>query len=485
MSAQNEGIKSPEPRSETVLVVDLDGTLMRTDMLFETFWAALSIRWQNLLAALRVLPEGRAPLKRKLGELGSVDVAGLPINRDVLAYVQRWHDEGGRTALVSAADQKLVAQVAEHLGLFDEVHGSDGTLNLKGAKKAAFLSERFPGGFSYMGDSHADYAIWEKATHAVTIDVPRSLRARVDGLPVEAEHLTTRRPLAEAALHAMRPHQYLKNVLIFLPLIAAHRLDAMTLMQAALAFVAYSLVASSVYLLNDLLDLTADRAHPRKRERPLASGALPLSWGTAMAPMLLIAGVLFSLPLGPDFLAVMGIYYFVTTAYSFALKRRLVLDICTLASLYTLRIIAGGVATGISLSVWLLAFSMFFFFSMAAVKRQTELVSRVTEGEETMQGRGYTSGDLPLVANMAVASGYVSVLVMALYLNSPAVTLLYSSTAPLWGICLILLYWISRMVLLAHRGEMHDDPVVFAARDRVSILCAGLILGLAVAGTVL
>lgn len=465
-----------------LLVVDLDGTLIRTDMLYETFWAALSKHWLNIVAVLRALLEGRARLKRSLEGLGPLDVAALPYNEEVLVYVRRWRDEGGRAVLISATDHRLVERIADHLGLFDAAYGSDGAVNLKGPFKAAFLSEHFPEGFTYVGDSDSDYAIWEKARQAVTVDAPRALRSRVDALTIRSEHLTTRGSLVGPLFRAIRPHQWLKNVLIFMPLLAAHQFDPATIGKAALAFVAYSLVASSVYLLNDLLDLAADRSHPRKRERPFASGALPLAWGTALAPGLLVAGGIVSLLLGPGFLAIMALYCVLTTAYSFVLKRLLVIDICALAALYTLRIVAGGVATGIPLSVWLLAFSMFFFFSLAAMKRQTELVSSVEEGEERAHGRGYMTGDLPLVSNMAVASGYVSVLVMALYIHSSEVRVLYPETGPLWGICLVLLFWLSRMVMLAHRGLMQDDPVVFAAQDKVSILCGGLIFGLAIAG---
>lgn len=468
-----------------VLVVDLDGTLIRTDMLYETFWAALSRHWLNFVAVLRAVPTGRAALKRTLEGLGPLDVASLPFNEEVLDYVRRWRDQGGRTALVSATDHRLVERISEHVDLFDDAYGSDGMVNLKGPRKAAFLSARFPGGFVYMGDCDSDYVIWERAQQAVTVDVPRSLKNRVDALTIESEHLTTRGSLVEPLCRAIRPHQWLKNVLIFLPLLAAHQVDATSIAKATLAFVAYCLIASSVYLLNDLLDLAADRAHPRKRARPFASGALPLAWGTALVPGLLIAGSLVSLLLGPAFLAIMAIYYILTTIYSFVLKRLLIIDICALAALYTLRIVAGGVATDVYLSVWLLAFSIFFFFSLAAMKRQTELVSSVEEGKGKAHGRGYVIGDLPLVTNMAVGSGYVSVLVMALYLNSPAVRQLYSETAPLWGTCLVLLFWLSRMVMLAHRGQMQDDPVVFAAQDKVSMLCAGLIFSLAVAGMIM
>lgn len=228
----------------------------------------------------------------------------LPYNDDVIAYVRRWCDAGGRAVLVSAADQRIVDRVADHLGLFEAAYGSDGQVNLKGARKAAFLAERYPDGFAYIGDKDADYAIWQKAARAITVDVSRSLRSRVDALTVESEHLTTRGSYAGPLARAIRPQQWLKNVLVFLPLLAAHRFDLVTISEAALAFVAYSLVASSVYLLNDLLDLEADRAHPRKRERPFAAGALPLSWGTALAPGLLLAGGLVSVLLGPEFMSV-------------------------------------------------------------------------------------------------------------------------------------------------------------------------------------
>ena len=468
-----------------VLVVDLDGTLSRSDMLYETFWSALSRRWTSGVAVGRSLMKGRAALKRVLAGLGDVDVASLPYNDDVIAYIRHWRERGGRTALVSASDQGLVEKVAAHIGLFDEAHGSDGAINLKGSQKARFLAGHFPQGFAYMGDTHVDYSVWEKATRAVTVDVPAGLRSRVDALTCEAEHLTTRGGHIRPLLKALRPHQWLKNVLVFLPMLAAHELGLVTIFQALLAFVAFSLTASSVYLLNDLLDLDSDRAHPRKRARPFASGALPLRYGTFMAPALLLAGLVISLILGWPFVLVMAGYYVTTTAYSFNLKRRLVVDICTLAGLYTLRIVAGGAAAGIPLSVWLLAFSIFFFFALAAMKRQAELVSGAASGEVKAHGRGYHIDDLPFVANMAVSSGYVSVLVMALYLNSDAVRELYDTPGVLWGICLVLLYWISRMVMITHRGWMHDDPVVFAARDRVSIACGLVILALAVAGVVL
>lgn len=476
---------SGEPLPAPVLAVDLDGTLIRTDMLYETFWAAASRRPFQAVRATSGLRDGRAALKRRLADLAPVDPESLPYNEDMLAYLRDWRARGGRTALVSASDQSLVDAVAAHLNLFDEAHGSDGTRNLKGPNKGDFLRERFPEGFAYAGDHEVDRAVWTHAAHAVTVGAGPDLRARAEAAAPSAEHLGAPLDQTRGLLRAMRPHQWLKNGLIFVPMLAGHALNGATFLWALMAFVAFSLVASSVYLLNDLLDLASDRAHPRKRARPFASGALPLRVGTFAVPALLGVGLILSILLGPAFLGVMAFYYVVTTLYSFNLKRRLIVDICTLAGLYTLRIVAGGVATGISLSVWLLAFSIFFFFALAAMKRQAELVSGAAAGELKAHGRGYEVTDQPIVANMAVASGYVSVLVFALYLNSDAVTQLYSWPAALWGICLVLLYWISRMVMMTHRGWMHDDPVVFAARDRVSLLCVGLIALLAVVGTVL
>ena len=481
--------QAPQPPAPatTVLAVDLDDTLLSSDMLYETIWAGLSVRWANIIPFTQAAVKGRAALKQVLGAQAEIDVAGLPYNAAVIERIEVWKAAGGRVALVSASDQTLVDQVAAHLGLFDEAHGSDGQTNLKGSAKAAFLKERFPDGFAYMGDSAADLAIWSEAAQAITVGVPPERARAVENLGIPHEHIAPIKSVgghyARPLMKALRPHQWLKNLLIFLPFILAHKITGANFGLALLAFFAFSLTASSVYLLNDLLDLANDRAHPRKCKRPFAAGTLPLLWGTVLAPGLLIAGLVLSALVSLPFLGVMVVYYVLTTAYSFSLKRLMIMDICTLAGLYTIRLIAGGVATETTLSVWLLAFSTFFFFSLAAVKRQAELVSNVSMGAEKAAGRGYETSDLPFVANMAVSSGYVSVLVLALYVNSDAVQQLYTMAAPLWGICFVFLYWISRMVMITHRGWMHDDPVVFAITDRTSQLCAILIVTLAFIAT--
>jgi 4-hydroxybenzoate polyprenyltransferase len=254
-------------------------------------------------------------------------------------------------------------------------------------------------------------------------------------------------------------------------MLAAHRLNSDTFLSSLIAFICFSLFASSVYVLNDLLDLSADRAHPRKKMRPFASGSMPIVHGTSLAVGLIILGVLLSVSISNQFLVAMATYFLLTTTYSLFFKRQIVIDICLLAGLYTARIIVGGIANDIPLSIWLITFSVFFFLSLATVKRQAELLDYFKNGKLKVSGRGYHVEDLPIVSMIAIGAGYVSVLVMALYVSSEDVVQLYTHPKALWGVCTVLLYWISRVVMVANRGQMHDDPVVYALRDRVSRTC--------------
>ncbi|MDC1412612.1 UbiA family prenyltransferase [Amylibacter sp.] len=469
-----------------VLVVDLDGTLLKSDMLYESFWSAFGRNWRSPFLSVAALGRGIAALKTYLHSEADIDATSLPYNEAVIDYVRAHQAQGGRTALVTASNQIFANDIAAHLQIFDEVHGSDAAHNLKGPNKATFLVERFGDvGFCYMGDAAADLPVWQVAKKVVTVNAAPSLRQQAEHLGKPFEHLTTTAKSLRPYIKALRPHQWLKNILIFLPMMAGHQLDAATVFSSVLAFIAFSLVASSVYVLNDLLDLKADRAHPRKRLRPFASGAVPIAHGSVLALCLLTAGTVIAALLDWTFLLTLAAYYILTTAYSISLKRKIIIDICVLTGLYTMRIFAGGVATGIELSVWLFAFSIFFFFSLAAVKRQAELVDMAERGTLTAEGRGYHVEDLPIISMVGLAAGYISVLVMALYVNSPVVRELYSLPDALWGICCVLLYWLTRMVLLTHRGSMHDDPVVFAAKDRVSQVCFIAMLTFAVGGALL
>lgn len=480
MNLENNNGRGPQ-----VLVIDLDGTLLRSDMLFESFWSAFGRDWRSPFLSVAALSGGRAALKRHLARASAVDAATLPYDPEVIAFVQAWRKSGGRTALVTASDRDFAEAIAAHLNIFDEVHGSDGSLNLKGEHKGEFLEDRFGAkGFAYMGDAKADLPVWKRAAKAITVNASAALRREAERVSESVEHLVTETRSVKPYIKALRPHQWLKNVLVFLPMLAAHQIDGETFLLSLMAFVCFSLVASSVYVLNDLLDLAADRAHPRKKMRPFASGSIPIAHGTWMAAGLLILGGLLVVSISPAFVLTMAAYYLLTLSYSLHLKRRIVIDICVLPGLYTMRILAGGVATSLLPSQWLLAFSVFFFLSLAAVKRQAELIDSAKRGNLKASGRGYHVDDLPIISMIAIGAGYIAVLVMTLYVNSPAVVELYATPEALWGVCAVLLYWITRTVMIAHRGGMHDDPVVYAAKDRISQMCLLIILGFVVVGAI-
>ena len=505
------------------LVLDLDGTIVAGDTLIECALRTLAARPWAFLRALPLALSRRAAFKHRLAEAALLDPASLAYNPDVADLAVQARAEGRCVHLATAADSLVAGAVAEHLGGFDSVLSSDGETNLKGAAKADALAARFgEGGFDYAGDSAADTPVWARARRAYVVSpsaavlgAARSVCADVHTLGVRLSGLARLRLLSRA----LRLHQWAKNLLVFVPVLAAHRADG-ALARACLAFVAFGLCASSVYLLNDLLDLPHDRLHATKRRRPFASGALsPAAAPGLMAGLLgLTLGCTALLPAG--FLGMLALYYAVTLAYSFVLKRRAVWDVVTLAGLYTLRIFAGAAATAIPISPWLLAFSLFLFFCLAVVKRLTELtlfvragagepgrsahvinaglagdLGRAGRSERPIQagpaenpvqaapaehsikagpaGRGYAPEDLDMLRSMATSSGYMAVLVLALYVNSAEVTPLYRHPSALWALCPILLFWVSRVLMLSNRGQMNDDPVLFALRDRVS-LCAGL-----------
>ena len=454
----DEGRRNP---SDAIVVVGLDELVSPPASLLEAFWTAASANWLATLSALARHAPDRARLRNRLQETLYRVPARLHYREDVLGAVQSWREAGGRVALVGGQDQATVDAVAAHLALFDEAHGgvaaaTDGLEGLYGKS-----------GYATIANDALIAPDWAAAAS----------RGSVPEVTAPAPEASFR-----AMIRLMRPHQWLKNALVFVPMLAAHAFTPAALWHSVLAFVAFSLIASSTYILNDLLDLNADRAHPRKRNRPLASGAVSLSQGTLLMPVLALAGIAAALVSGPALLGMLMLYTLVTSAYSFRLKRLVVIDVCTLAVLYTLRILAGSAATGIPSSMWLLAFSTFFFFSLAAVKRQAELVDGISAGRVKAHGRGYHVDDLAIVGNIAVSAGMVSVLVLALYANSDPVQALYRTPETLWGICLVLLFWNSRITILTQRGEMHDDPLVFAARDKVSLACGAIVGALALAG---
>ena len=467
----------PDPQallSPIPLCIDLDGTLIRSDLLVES---ALSLLRTNPLYALRFaawLLHGRAHLKRQIAERTTLDVTMLPYEPRLLGWLQS--APARPLILCTASDRKFAEAVAAHVGGFDQVIASDGVSNLSGRNKAQVLEEKFgKRGFDYAGNEAKDLHVWGRARRAIVVNAPAGLARRAGSVSeLEREFERDGRPWREW-LRALRLHQWLKNLLVFLPLLTAHLMFApQAVLSGTAAFFSFCLCASGVYLLNDLIDLDADRRHPRKRLRPFASGTLRLTEGLYAAGLLTVAAFGLAVSISPMFAAILGGYYLLTLAYSFSLKRMPMLDTIVLAALYTIRIIGGTAALHIDTSFWLLAFSMFLFLSLAMIKRHAELGTVLDQGDSRSAGRGYTVADLPLVQTLGGASGYLAVLVLALYINSTASQILYRRPQLLWLLCPLLLYWISRAWLITHRGEMHDDPVVFAITDRTSLFLLAL-----------
>ncbi|OGQ10217.1 MAG: hypothetical protein A2138_08640 [Deltaproteobacteria bacterium RBG_16_71_12] len=456
-----------------LLVVDLDGTLVRGDLLAESFFSVLKHNPFAALFAGAALFGGRAQLKRALAERAALDVASLPYDDEVLALIEEHRAAGTRIVLATATDERLADAVASHLGVFDDVWASNGTDNLKGDKKRAVIEERAAGKpWAYVGDADADVDIFRAAPAAIAVaPASRIARWKTKGLSFTRE-LVREGASPGALVGAMRPHQWAKNLLLFVPLFLAHRPDAAEWLRALLAFVSFCLVASAAYIGNDLMDLTADRRHPKKRRRAFAAGRLPLFAGLVMVPALLGAGAAVALLLPLPFLAALAVYAVSTVAYSWRLKQLLVVDVVVLAGLYTLRLVAGALAAEVEMSFWLSAFSLFIFTSLALAKRHTELGMWAAEKQEKVAGRGYLVDDRVQVGSLGAAAGFVAVLVLALYIHSDDVRRLYARPTVLWGVLPLLLYWINRVWVLAARGVLHDDPIVFALRDRASWIVA-------------
>lgn len=462
-----------EPAPDLPLVVDLDGTLVKTDLLVETASLFAAQHPLHALSLFGWLLRGRAVLKAELAAAVELDAATLPYNEPLVEWLRSERARGREIVLATASHRLLADRVAQHLGLFDAVLATEGGNNLKAGRKREVLVARYgERGFDYVGNDRADLAVWPAARQAHVVSDSPALVARARAVATVGQVLPSGRPPALRALaRAMRPHQWLKNLLIFVPLLASQAFgDPERLLQALLAFIVFGLAASGVYVLNDLIDVVDDRHHPRKRRRPFAAGDASLLHGWLLAPLLVIAAfVLAATTLPPAFAGCVALYLVMTLAYSLRLKQVALLDVMVLAGLYTLRIIAGTAALRLPLSFWLLSFSVFIFCSLAFVKRFSELSDARRSGREgTLRGRGYAAGDLEIVSAFGSAAGYIAVLVLALYIQDGQSAALYPSPKLIWPACPLLLFWISRAWLIAHRGGMHDDPIVFALKDRVS-----------------
>jgi 4-hydroxybenzoate polyprenyltransferase/phosphoserine phosphatase len=460
------------------LVIDLDGTLLRSDMLFETSLIFLKANPHRSFLLVLWLIKGRPYLKEKLAIASALDVSLLPYDAKVIDLINQEKMRGRKIVMATATHRVLGEKIAKYLGVFDEVIATDLSINLTSELKRQELVRRFGEyGFDYAGNSNDDLLVWKSARHAIVVNplygVERKALSQGNVLSTIKHTRLSHKDWATA----LRFHQWLKNLLIFVPLLAAHRLAEPNLIfQGLLAFFVFGLCASSVYLLNDLLDLEDDRRHPSKRHRPFAAGNLSLKSGIVVLQLLLVSSFFVAALLLPyKFMQVLFAYYVLTLMYSCGLKRLMMVDTVLLALLYTLRVIAGSAVFEINITFWMLAFSMFIFFSLALVKRYAELRRLLGLGHTGKSaGRGYFTADLEMIASMGCTSGFISVLVLALYINDLPRINLYSYPELVWLACPLLLFWVGRIWLIAHRGEMNDDPLVFALRDQVSLFVGAL-----------
>ncbi|MBL7999277.1 MAG: UbiA family prenyltransferase [Candidatus Kapabacteria bacterium] len=466
-------MSTPAERQRRILYVDLDNTLLATDVLWESI--VLLAKQQPL--AFLLLPfwmlKGKVFFKQQIANRVQPDMTTLPVNQPVLDFIHEEKKAGRRVILATASMQTLATKAAAHFDVFDGVIATTDGENMGGRAKLAAM-KRMSGEqpFDYIGDRSVDIPIWKECAETLAVNPTASLRKKAGGFTKEF-HGEKRSP--KVILKALRVYQWVKNLLLFIPMILAHKVgDTEAQIHCVLAFFVFSLSASSVYVLNDVLDVESDRAHPRKSKRPFASGALPLQYAVYLIPLLLLVAFSVSTTLlPPKFTLALVLYLAMTTAYSVYLKQLPIVDVLMLAGLYSFRILAGAQAAEVPVSAWMLAFSLFIFLSLAFIKRYTELLVMRERNQISAKGRGYVVSDIDIIRTLGPISGYMAVLVLALYINSTDVAALYSHPFRLWFVVPLMLYWITRVWFVAHRGEMHDDPIVFALKDKISyILCA-------------
>src|SRR5687767_1876350 len=468
-------------REELPLVVDLDGTLIKSDMLLETLVGVLRrLPWLVVLIPVWLL-RGRAGLKRELADRAILAPDRLPYREEVLSWVREERSRGRRLVLATGSDEHVARRIAEHLGTFDDVVGSNGRDNLKGATKRDALVERFGNrGFDYAGDTAADLPVWSAARRAIVVGNDATLLAAAGRAATEASAIHTPRHELATVARALRVHQWPKNLLVFVPLLTAHRIgDLQAIASALLAFVAFCLAASAIYIVNDLVDLQSDRIHAGKRSRPFAAGDLGIGWGIAMLPLLSGGALGLAAIGGTGLLASVCAYVAAGILYCGLLKRVPVLDVLMIAGFFTLREIGGAFAVGVVFSDWLLAFSIAIFLSLALAKRHAELQRAAAAGlapSTRLPGRGYRVGDGPGIAAAGMASGAIAIAILSLYITHPQVTVLYSHPGALWIVAAVMFAWLLRLWWLARAGRLGEDPLSFALRDTASYGAAALML---------
>ena len=473
-------------KQEKCLFVDLDGTLIKSDLLFECLVPIIKNYFYAIFLAPFWLLKGKAYLKDKFSDLVSINPEILPYNNNVLEYIRKEKENGSKIILATASNIKLAKSISDYLGIFDDVIASSKEENLKGKNKLNKIklyikNNNINKEFSYIGDSEADVKIFNETNIPIVVgnkNVFNKIKSKNDKTTfVDGENDFSLKKFFKM----IRTYQWVKNFLIFLPLILAHKfLDVNLLLKALVAFFSFSFLASSVYIINDIMDVESDRIHPSKKNRPIASGAVKISSALKVAFILMPLSFIISIFLGKEFLFVLLTYFITTSCYSFYLKKIMLVDILILSLLYTVRIFAGGVALNIYLSPWLFMFSLFFFFSLACAKRYSELYAVRNNLQDEIKGRGYQAQDLEQIQIFGSSSGYIAILIFALYIQSDISMKLYKTPSFFWALCPIMLYWISRVWLLSHRGQMTQDPIIFALKDKVSYVV--LILSIIIFG---
>jgi len=461
----------------TPLCVDLDGTLIATDLLFESVvLLAKQKPWLLVLLPLWLL-RGKAVLKERIASNVRMNVATLPYREPFLNWLREEKARGCDLYLVTASDARFAQAVADHLGIFAGWRASNGTVNLSGRKKRELLVREFgEGGFRYAGNAHVDGEVWAHSSGAVVIGSRAVADVAAKTVPVERFFEMPGLRLKKI-LKAIRVHQWVKNILVFTVLFTSQRaLNSGTWVSAIVAFFAVSLCASAIYVVNDLLDLESDRRHPTKCNRPFASGEVPILLGIFLSPMLLVAGLSLGFLLPLEARVLICVYPIISLTYSFFLKRKMLVDLFALAILYTLRILVGGAATQTPVSSWLLGFSIFFFLSLALAKRASELFNLKKRSLDNASGRDYFVWDLLQIHIFGGASAFASGIILALYVHSPAIGTLYKQPSWLWITVIAVIYWVCRIWMLANRGALNEDPISFAVRDRLTYLIGVAVL---------
>ena len=461
------------------IVVDLDDTLARTDFFFESLLVFIKQNPINIFYAIYwLMLNDRAYLKSKIAQAVDIDVTTIPLNKPLIQWLGNKKKLGHEIILATATHRKYADDVANHVGLFNQVLATEDGFNLKGVNKEKKLIELFGlKGFIYVGDSKADLRVWRSAESAVLVGGSKQTKDELLKI-ARLQHEFPRALDKKVWFRAIRIHQWVKNFLLFVPLLTSHNLnDAGKLGLAITAFFAFSFCASAVYILNDFFDLNDDRKHRTKHQRAFASGDLSIIKGGIVFSACMILSLVLSILVSAKFLLIICIYFIATLLYSLYLKSQMMVDIILLAGLFTLRIIAGAVAIQVELSFWLLAFSMFIFLSLAIMKRYIELLAiKNTHEQHTLKARGYYVSDINILSSLGTTCGCLAVLIMAFYVNSPDVIKLYSQQEILWLMCPLLLFWICRTWLKASRGNVDDDPITFVIKDKVSWICAMLVL---------